>query len=173
VLTDALGHVSGWGLVNAVKATFGLVVNSGDLVWTATPSGKLTVAIDTLVNPTMVGTDVPGMMDHFDPSQPYSWPAVRWAGTYAGPTETATPECGHGVRHVGIPEPDSWDVRLVPRLGGSDAVAGVQAQRRAGAGDTSSRDRGYQRRLGRPPPPALVFGSRMICPRILFFMSSP
>jgi hypothetical protein len=29
-------------------------------------------------------------MDNFDPSLPYSWPAVQWAGTYTGPTDPAT-----------------------------------------------------------------------------------
>jgi autotransporter-associated beta strand protein len=86
---DALGHVSGWGLVKAVKAQFGATTSSGDFVWTATPSSKLTVAIDTLVNPTTVGTDVAGPMDHFDPNSAYSWPAVQWAGTYSGPSDTA------------------------------------------------------------------------------------
>ena len=37
----------------------------------------------------MVGTDVAGPMAHFDPSQPYSWPAVTWDGTYAGPADAA------------------------------------------------------------------------------------
>jgi hypothetical protein len=74
-------------LVKAVKQQFGATTSSGDFVWTATPAGKLTVAIDTLVNPTTVGTDVAGMMAHFDPNSAYSWPAARWAGSYSGPTE--------------------------------------------------------------------------------------
>jgi hypothetical protein len=84
---DALGHVSGWGLVKAVKSQFGSATSSGDFIWTATPSDKLTFAIDTLINPTTVGTDVAGAMDHFDPAQAYSWPAVKWAGTYSGPSD--------------------------------------------------------------------------------------
>ena len=87
---DSLGHVSGWGLVKAVKQTVGSVDYSGDFTWTATPSQKLTFAIDTLVNPTTVGTDVAGMMADFDPEAAYSWPAARWAGTYSGPTDVAT-----------------------------------------------------------------------------------
>jgi fibronectin-binding autotransporter adhesin len=86
---DALGHVSGWGLVKAVKQQFGPTTSNGDFVWTATPSDKLLFAIDTLINPTTVGTDVPGMMANFDPNRPYAWPAVRWAGTYSGPTHVA------------------------------------------------------------------------------------
>jgi hypothetical protein len=87
---DALGHVSGWGLVKAVSRQFGSTTSSGDFVWTATPTGKLTVAIDTLVNPTTVGTDVPGPMANFDPAQSYAWPAVHWDGTYSGPTDAAS-----------------------------------------------------------------------------------
>src|SRR5205823_3889048 len=82
---DALGHVSGWGLVKAVVGP-GM---PGDFVWTATPAARLTVAIDTLLNPTTVGVDVPGPMDQFDPVQPYVWPAVAWAGVYAGPADAA------------------------------------------------------------------------------------
>jgi len=87
---DALGYVSGWGLVKAVKAQFGTTTTSGDFLWTATPTDRLTFAIDTLVNPTMVGTDVGGLMDHFNPLQPYTWPALRWTGMYSGPTDSAT-----------------------------------------------------------------------------------
>jgi autotransporter-associated beta strand protein len=87
---DALGHVSGWGLISAVKQSIGSTTASGDFTWTATPAAKLTVAIDTLVNPTTVGTDVVGPMADFDPSHAYSWPAARWAGTYSGPTDAAT-----------------------------------------------------------------------------------
>jgi autotransporter-associated beta strand protein len=87
---DAAGHVSGWGLVKAVQQTFGATTSNGNFIWTATPTDKLTVALDTLVNPTTVGTDVAGLMANFDPSQPYLWPAVKWTGTYAGPTEAAT-----------------------------------------------------------------------------------
>jgi hypothetical protein len=57
---DALGHVSGWGLVKAIQQTAGAVTSRGDFTWTATPADKLTVALDTLVNPTTVGTDVAG-----------------------------------------------------------------------------------------------------------------
>jgi hypothetical protein len=74
---DALGHVSGWGLVKAVKQMFGATTSSGGFLWTATPTAKLTVALDTLVNPTTVGTDAAGPMADFDPSQSYSWPAAR------------------------------------------------------------------------------------------------
>jgi PEP-CTERM motif len=94
---DAAGHVSGWGLIKAIgwaPPTDRNVGNahptSGDFTSTATSAAKLTVAIDTLINPTTVGTDVAGPMADFDPTHPYVWPAVQWAGTYAGPTDAAT-----------------------------------------------------------------------------------
>jgi hypothetical protein len=102
---DTLGHVSGWGLVKAVKAQFGATTTRGDFVWTATPTGKLTVAIDTLVNPTTVGTDVAGPMDHFDPTSAYSWPAVRWVGTYSGPTDSATLNADTAFDTAGLRNP--------------------------------------------------------------------
>jgi fibronectin-binding autotransporter adhesin len=87
---DAQGLVSGWGLVKAVKQQFGATTTNGDFFWTATPSNKLTFALDTLVNPTTVGTDVSGPMANFDPAQSYAWPAVHWDGTYSGPTDAAS-----------------------------------------------------------------------------------
>jgi len=32
---------------------------------------------------------VPGPMANFDPTKPYSWLAVQWAGGYSGPTDPA------------------------------------------------------------------------------------
>jgi autotransporter-associated beta strand protein len=87
-IPDAAGHVSGWGLVKAVTAGPG-GATPGAFTWTATSSGRLTVSVQTLINPTTVGTDVPGQMDHFDPMQAYSWSAVSWAGSYAGPTDAS------------------------------------------------------------------------------------
>jgi len=29
-------------------------------------------------------------MADFDPSQPYAWPAIRWEGTFSGPSDVAT-----------------------------------------------------------------------------------
>jgi autotransporter-associated beta strand protein len=88
---DELGHVSGWGLVKVGALRIGdREPSNGSFVWTATPADKLTVALETLLNPTTVGTDIPGPMDHFDPSLPYKWPAVEWTGSYTGPTDAAT-----------------------------------------------------------------------------------
>src|SRR5207253_10683871 len=84
---DAAGHVSGWGLVRAVRQTVAGATTTGNVTWAASPSSPLTVALDTLLNPTTVGTDLPGPMDHFDPTRAYSWPAVEWAGSYPGPPD--------------------------------------------------------------------------------------
>jgi autotransporter-associated beta strand protein len=87
---DVAGHVSGWGLIKAIGHVAGAKTTLGDFTWTATPADKLTVSLETLLNPTTIGVDVPGMMDHFDPSHSYSWPAVVWSGTYAGPADDDT-----------------------------------------------------------------------------------
>src|SRR5207248_2111684 len=75
---DADGHVSGWSLVNA-----------GDFGWTADAAHKVTVNLQTLVNPTTPGNDVAGSMANFDPTQSYSWEAAHWTGAYTGPTDDA------------------------------------------------------------------------------------
>ena len=67
------------------SSSVGSTTTTGDFTWTASPADRLTFAIDTLVNPTRVGTDVAGQMADFDPTAAYSWPAVRWAGTYPAP----------------------------------------------------------------------------------------
>jgi autotransporter-associated beta strand protein len=82
---DAAGRVSGWGLVKAVQRSMGVVTTPGDFAWTADAAHPLTVHLDTLVNPTTVGTDVAGPMADFDPTKPYSWLAAQWSGTYRGP----------------------------------------------------------------------------------------
>jgi autotransporter-associated beta strand protein len=88
---DTQGHVSGWSLVDVIapKLLDGGPDRLGDFTWTATPADKLTVSLQTLLNPTTVGVDVPGLMDHFDPTRSYVWPAVEWSGAYAGPTDVA------------------------------------------------------------------------------------
>jgi fibronectin-binding autotransporter adhesin len=102
---DALGHVSGWGLINAVKQSVGLATTSGDFTWTATPTARLTVAIETLVNPTTVGTDVAGPMVDFNSTTAYSWPAAHWAGTYSGPTGVAALEAATSFDTSGFLNP--------------------------------------------------------------------
>ena len=62
---------------------------AGDFAWSADPANPLTVHLDTLVNPTTVGTDVAGPMADFDPTKPYSWLAASWSGAYTGPSDVA------------------------------------------------------------------------------------
>jgi hypothetical protein len=75
---DANGQVSGWSLIQ-----------TGDFNWAADADHKLTVDLQTLANPTTVGSDMAGPMANFDPTQSYSWVAVKWTGTYSGPTDVA------------------------------------------------------------------------------------
>jgi autotransporter-associated beta strand protein len=86
---DANGQVSGWGLVKAVQRPIGAITTPGDFNWTADQAHPLTVHLDTLVNPTTVGTDIAGPMADFDPTRPYSWLAAQWVGNYIGPTDPA------------------------------------------------------------------------------------
>ncbi len=76
---DAAGNVDGWSLAKV----------QGNFSFTADATNKLTVNLQTLVNPSVVLDDVPGTMDNFDPTQSYSWAAVKWTGTYTGPTDVA------------------------------------------------------------------------------------
>ena len=99
---DALGHVSGWGLVKSTD----------QFTWTATPAAPLTVALETLVNPTTVGVDVPGPMDHFDPTQAYTWPAVEWAGALQRAGRRGRPGRGDRIRYKRVCQPGRRRVRL-------------------------------------------------------------
>ncbi len=111
---NAAGLVSGWGLIKAVQVALGAATTSGSFTWTATPSNPLTVAIDTLVNPTTVGTDVAGPMADFDPTQSYSWTAARWSGVYAGPTDAAMLNADTSFDTSGFANPTAgtfgWDL---------------------------------------------------------------
>ncbi len=102
---NASGLVSGWGLIKAVQVALGSGSTGGNFTWTATPSNPLTVAIDTLVNPTTVGTDVAGPMADFDPNQSYSWTAAHWTGIYSGPTDAATLDADTSFDTSGIVNP--------------------------------------------------------------------
>ncbi len=99
------GLVSGWGLIKAVQVSLATGTTSGNFTWTATPTNPLSVAIDTLVNPTMVGTDVAGPMADFDPTQAYSWTAAHWTGNYAGPTDVATLDADTSFNTTGFANP--------------------------------------------------------------------
>jgi autotransporter-associated beta strand protein len=86
---DATGHANGWGLVKAVQQSVFGTTTPGDFTWTAAPTAKLTVALDTIVGTTADDTDIAGPMANFDPTRSYSWLAGQWAGTYSGPTDAA------------------------------------------------------------------------------------
>jgi fibronectin-binding autotransporter adhesin len=102
---DASGHVSGWGLVKTVQRSVGGTATTGDFAWNATPANQLTVALDTLLNPTTVGTDVAGPMADFDPTKPYSWPAVQWTGSYSGPADAAALNAATAFDTTGFANP--------------------------------------------------------------------
>jgi autotransporter-associated beta strand protein len=104
--SDAQGQVSGWDLARAVPQV-GPVPTSGNFVWAADSAHPLAVAIDTLVNPTTVGTDIAGPMAHFDPTQPYSWTAVEWTGAYSGPTNAAVLNASTAFDTSGVVNPFS------------------------------------------------------------------
>jgi autotransporter-associated beta strand protein len=102
---DADGQVRGWGLVKAISREAGITPTTGDFTWTATAADKLLVSLETLVNPTTVGVDVPGLMEHFDPTLPYVWPAFKWTGSYAGPVDVATLDAATAFDTSGFANP--------------------------------------------------------------------
>jgi hypothetical protein len=102
---NSAGQVSGWGLVKSVAQTFGASTSTGNFKWTATPNSQLTVSLDTLMNPTTVGIDVAGPMANFDPTQPYSWLAGEWTGTYSGPTDPAALDAATSFNTSGFVNP--------------------------------------------------------------------
>jgi autotransporter-associated beta strand protein len=102
---DAAGHVSGWGLVTAVQRPVSSITTPGDFAFTADPSHRLTVALDTLLNPTTVGTDIAGPMADFDPTKTYSWPTVQWTGRYSGPADAAALNAATAFDTTGFANP--------------------------------------------------------------------
>ena len=58
---DAVGHVDGWNFINDL----------GDLAFAADADHKLTVNLQTMLNPATAGDDTPGAMANFDPAQSY------------------------------------------------------------------------------------------------------
>ena len=75
----------------------GPVTTPGDFTWTATPADKLTFAIDTLVNPTTVGTDIARPMADFDPSQRLHLAGGAMDRELRGSDRRGFPRCGHHV----------------------------------------------------------------------------
>ena len=104
--------VSGWSVLAAQKIFNPLTgqTTTGNLTWTASsaPGNQFSFALFTLLNPSPVGTDNFGKMDDwFNPSEGgpappygnfgvhdgdfgYAWPVITFAGTYTGPTDSAT-----------------------------------------------------------------------------------
>ncbi|CAN5198166.1 hypothetical protein BH11PLA2_BH11PLA2_37550 [soil metagenome] len=90
---DGNGQVSGWSLYKGVQLPIfpGSPINtSGNFTWAATPTQKLLITMQTLLNPTTVGTDNFGPMANFNAATAYQWALVQYTGTYTGPTDSLT-----------------------------------------------------------------------------------
>ena len=111
------------------------------------PADKLTVALETLLNPTTVGVDVPGPMDHFDPSRSYTLAGRRVDRQLFRPGRCGGPDWRNDLRHHRLPQPDWRNVRVVAGRRGTHVVADVHAQRRPGTGHAGPGRSGGDRRL--------------------------
>jgi hypothetical protein len=60
---------------------------NGNLSWTATVDRPFILTLETLAPTTTADNAVMGPMQHFDPTQFYSWPFAVWGGMYTGPTD--------------------------------------------------------------------------------------
>jgi len=89
---DTNNQVSGWSLIKSLMITNPIThqTSTGNLSWTAMPTAgnQFQFALQTLMNPTTVGSDNPGPMANFVPTMNYMWPFISYAGTYSGPTGT-------------------------------------------------------------------------------------
>ena len=101
-MPNSAGQVSGWGLLTGVAGTFP-VTTTGNFSWDATPTDPFTIHLQTLSAPNNVngqpsaaggyetsGDNTAGLMSDFDPNETYYWKLFNYAGTYTGPTDTAT-----------------------------------------------------------------------------------
>ena len=154
---DANGQVSGWGLVKTGQWQRGAGATSGDFVWTADSTNKVTVTLDTLVNPTIAGTDV-----HWPDGQFRSDEVLFLAGRGMGrrlqrPDECRGVERGYDIRHQRVRQPGGRDIRLEPGPREPNLVADLHAERRAGAGNVGV-GRISRGRIGvlAPPPCRLI-----------------
>jgi hypothetical protein len=99
---NAAGQVSGWGLLSAVIRTVP-VHTTGNFNWDATATDQFTIHAQTLLAPNGAngspssgggyetsGDNTLGPMSHFDPTKAYTWLMFSYAGTYTGPTDTAS-----------------------------------------------------------------------------------
>jgi hypothetical protein len=86
--------VSGWSQIQVHQIFNPLTgqTSPGSLTWTATPTAgnQFQFAVQTLLNPTTIGSDNPGPMANFNPAQSYMWPFVSYQGNYAGPLLDST-----------------------------------------------------------------------------------
>jgi T5SS/PEP-CTERM-associated repeat protein/autotransporter-associated beta strand protein len=96
-IPNAQNQVSGWSLIVTQKRSVP-VVTTGNFSWVATPSNKMNISMETLLANSGTpgygtsGSDTDGPMSDFDPTKSYTWTIVQMdpAGTYSGPTDTAT-----------------------------------------------------------------------------------
>jgi hypothetical protein len=99
---NAAGLVSGWGLLSGIIRTLP-PVTTGNFLWDATPTDQFVIHLSTMQtnydaarNPVpsggyeAVGDNTLGLLADFDPTQSYSWRLFSYAGTYTGPTDTAS-----------------------------------------------------------------------------------
>ena len=90
---DVNNQVSGWSQERAIIINQGGGhFSTGNLTWTATSTAgnQFQMALFTLMNPSTVGQENYGPMANFNPAQPYDWSFLTYAGTYSGPTDSAT-----------------------------------------------------------------------------------
>jgi autotransporter-associated beta strand protein len=122
---NAARQVSGWGTLLAVAGTSPLATN-GNFQWDATPSDKLTIHLETLLAPNdasgnssatggygSAGNMTPGLMSDFDPSKSYSWRLFAYAGSYTGPTDTASLDASTNLDASGFLNPHAGRFDLV------------------------------------------------------------
>jgi PEP-CTERM motif len=86
---NAQNQVSGWTLILVTPNSSG--TRNGQFYWDATPTDKFDFALETLINPTTVGSDVQGPMANFNTNQSYSWAVVQFAGSYLTQNTAAYP----------------------------------------------------------------------------------
>ena len=177
---NAAGQVSGWGRLAGVALTFP-VVTTGNMEWDATTASQFTIHMQTLLAPNDAsgnpavgggyetsGDSTAGLMSDFDPTKSYTWKIFNYAGTYTGPTDTATLDAstifdaaGFLNPHAGrfdwvlnqasqemdlvftptaVPEPGTLSLLGVAGLGLAAAVRRRKARKAAAAVSTETRN---------------------------------